>query len=493
MNVKSCLLLFGFCVGLFALAKSEVLADRVWAPHIAGTWRVAGHPRVFMTKADLISVAARAQEQNSFTAKMYARLSAEVKMDLASGVDWSASYSGCELNVYLRLFSYEPTGGYANSILSDEQLRAAAHVSEGAVAPRGAAIVAARLALYAAIQNAGAPVLPDMPAAADAIAVAKTILQSWAAKGFRAENGAFLSSPSQFCIDGKPDRAAETSVGLQVSRGMVYFVEAQDLLLGLNALDKDSARQLDAFQAAMFTLIRNGHNFAISSKSAWHHDCERYSNHIASQLTGLLAIARLSGDEAGFMAVLRGGGGGDTLALPLEPFINFAIYGKDQDPNECYANSGQTAATSHPSFSTPTTIPGEIDDRNRNATPAQGIGYPMGTLQWLYRSAEILKIAGFEPYAYRGAHGQSIEQATQFYACYAKGAGFKKIVTIENAGACPNFVQYDGRVVEAAGPNIVIGAWRFPADLTIVNLEAAAKAAAAVQLTDPLLFGRWND
>jgi hypothetical protein len=63
---------------------------------------------------------------------------------------------------------------------------------------------------------------------------------------------------------------------------------------------------------------------------------------------------------------------------------------------------------------------GEINDRYRNSNPTQGIGCTMGTLEGLFNAAEILRIAGFDPYAYRGAHNQSIEMATQYYACYGK-------------------------------------------------------------------------
>jgi hypothetical protein len=140
--------------------------------------------------------------------------------------------------------------------------------------------------------------------------------------------------------------------------------------------------------------------------------------------------------------------------------------------------------------------PGEIQDRYRNDNPLQGIGYPMGTLKGLISIAEILRGAGFEPYGYRGNHGQSIEMAISYYACYARGAGFYKTVTAENSRACPNAGQYLGRIVNEVEKPVLFGATRFPANSEFTELETSAQAAAItnpVPLDDALFFGRWRD
>jgi hypothetical protein len=80
----------------------------------------------------------------------------------------------------------------------------------------------------------------------------------------------------------------------------------------------------------------------------------------------------------------------------------------------------------HHDYQSQRAAPGEIADRFRNAEPGKGIGYPMFTLERLLDAAELMRISGFDPYGYRGAHGQSIEMAIEHHACFAKGAGFYK-------------------------------------------------------------------
>src|SRR5258708_35753266 len=125
----------------------------------------------------------------------------------------------------------------------------------------------------------------------------------------------------------------------------------------------------------------------------------------------------------------------------------------------------------------------------------QTFGYPMATLKSLIIAAESLRIAGFDSYAYRGNHKQSIEMALQYYACYGKSPGFYKIVSRENARACPNFEQYYGKVVSGVDHNIVVGAFRFPKNATIGAVAAAAKEASSSGLFsfDAVLFGKWRD
>jgi hypothetical protein len=83
--------------------------------------------------------------------------------------------------------------------------------------------------------------------------------------------------------------------------------------------------------------------------------------------------------------------------------------------------------------------------------------------------------------------------ATQYYACYGKTAGFKKVVTAENARPCSDYQQYIGQIVNGLEPDIVMGAYRFPGNSVITELEPAAKAAAGPDVLDAIHFGRWRE
>jgi len=76
----------------------------------------------------------------------------------------------------------------------------------------------------------------------------------------------------------------------------------------------------------------------------------------------------------------------------------------------------------------------------------------MGSLLGLFMQAELLKIAGFDAYAYQGAHGQSLEMALLHYACYARHAGSQQVVTADNFKPCPDSRQYIGKIVSASTP-----------------------------------------
>jgi hypothetical protein len=119
----------------------------------------------------------------------------------------------------------------------------------------------------------------------------------------------------------------------------------------------------------------------------------------------------------------------------------------------------------------------------------------MGSLQGLYMAAELMRIAGLNAYAYRGTHGQSIEMATRYYACFAKSAGFTKVITAVNSGNCPDSTQYLGTIVNGVEENVVIGAYRFPDDDDLIALDGPAKASFARSAfsMEPILFGKWRD
>jgi hypothetical protein len=456
-------------------------------PALAGAYKkLVDHPGVFITHAELEDIAKRIRVPDSFSGARFDQLAKQTAHDLASKIDWNATYTGCDLDVYLYAFSFEPQYDYAPKI------HAALRLGPNVEAPAGAAVVASRLALYAALVKAGAAVPAGAPSTDQAAALAKRILLAWSKLGLRDEQDHFLSQPSQFCDEtGKTDDVTKTAVGLQISRGVVYSAHAQDLLLYLGVLNSDEAKQLNVFHAAMYELIRNSLNYRFDAIRI---PCDRYSNHVGSQLTGLLATARLLDDPQKLKAALNGDDPLTPVKLPWKVFFNRAIYGVSDTPSACLPNTGPDGFTSQPSYSSSIVAPGEIDDRFRNSNSAQGIGYSMGTLGWLAEMAELLHNAGFDAYGYRGAHRQSIEMSMEYYACFAKGAGFYKTVTETNSRSCLDAAQYYGKIVNAVEKLELLGAYRFPGNRSITELESAARAALPTQRywLDAILFGKWR-
>ncbi|HMK42675.1 MAG TPA: hypothetical protein VK445_00900 [Dissulfurispiraceae bacterium] len=457
----------------------------------------AQHPRVFITPAELRDMVKRINTTGSFSSQIFSKLANQVKVHLAAKTDWSAVYCGCDLEVYLHAFSYEPLIGYAGEIRTIDQLRAAMNIKPEMLPPNGAAIVASRLALYAALIKNGAHTKPDFPSPDQAAALAKRILLAWAERGFRDQEGTYLKRAEQFCDDHNHFvLLKQSAAGLQVARGIIYSVHAQDLLQSLGVFSAADVTVLNAFHAAMFNLIREASNFAFTLPEVANRSdrtCERFSNHFGAHLLGLLSIARFFDDGRKFNAVLYGNDRSIPVSLPWVTYFDHAIYGENDTPIACYKNPGPDSLTNHPSFQTSIVAPGEIEDRYRNANPSQGFGYTLGVLAGLFNTAELMRNAGFDAFAYRGTHRQSIEMAAQYYACYGKYVGFKKTVTADNARACPDYQQYIGQIVNGLETDIVMGAYYFPNNATINELEAAAKAGAGANLFDPLRFGRWRD
>jgi hypothetical protein len=466
-------------------------------PSLAGSYTSsAQHPRVFNTPAEMSDMVTRINSSGSFSAQSFAGLSNKVKADLAANVDWDAVYSGCDLDIYLHSFSYEPTTGYADEIRTTSQLGSAMHVKEGMSPPTGAAIVASRLAIYAALVKSGAKAPTGGPSAGDAAALAKRIVLVWANRGFRDQRGNVLSRAEQFC-DGQQhfNVVVQNGVGLQIGRGIIYSVHTQDLLQSIGAFNSAQTNQLNVFHAAMFNLIREASNFraALPQMNGPATLCERYSNHVGAHLLGLLAIARLLDDGRKFNAVLYGVDRSIPLAISWTDWFNHAVYGEQDKPIACHKNTGPDSLASHPSFQTAVVAPGEIEDRYRNANAGQGFGYTLGVLAGLFEMSDLMENAGYDAFGYRGTHQQSVEMATQYYACYGENAGFKKSVTAENARACPDYQQYVGQIVNGLELDIVMGAYRFPGNSLITELEPAAKAAAGTDVLDAIRFGRWRD
>ena len=462
-------------------------------PGVAGSYTSSStYPRVFNTPYELEDLATRIKTPGAYSSERFKQLATQVGRDLDSGKEWAAAYSGCNSDTYNYAFSYEP-----QTIEHEDhsiRIRADMKLPPNAKPPGGAAVVAARDALYAAMVKAGATLPAGGPAPERAAALAKQILLGWSSRGFRDNQGRFLNSPKQFCdADGKFVEGAFAGAGLVVARGVLYSVQTRDLLTYLGDLGEAESKQVTAFHSAMFDLILNALNYNFVEQRAW--DCDHYSNHAANLLAGLLALARDLDRQKEFEAVANGLDPSIHVSLSWVMFLQRAIYGEHDMPNACYANTGKDGYTSRPFFQTSIVALGEIDDRYRNADPGKGIGYPMFTLERLYDAAEVMHNAGFDAYGYRGAHKQSIEMATAYYACYAKGAGFFEQVTPENSASCPDAEQYYGKIVNGVERMIVIGALRFPDDRAIISVEAAAKKAASsgVFSLDSILFGRWRD
>ena len=472
------------------LALKPLAAPYSALPPLGGSYRsLTQHPGVFMTGDELKDMASRINRPGSYSMRRFDLLAKQIAMDLKSGIDWDVTYSGPDAVVYEYVFSYEPQDQH------DAETRAALKIPASVKAPAGAAVVASRLSLYAALLKAGAAAPPGAPGANESIAVAKRILLAWADRGFRDTDGHFQALGS-FTRDGHGRPASQ--LGLTLGRGVIYSVHAEDLLEGMGALNPDEIRRLNAFHEAIFDLIRLSENVLYAGVGFPYSDCSRYTNLAMNANVGMLATARLLNDERKVKAVLFGGAAVPVLA-PWTHLFDHLIYGRADGPAPgCVSNhepDSQSSLANHHDYQTTNAAPGEIADRFRNAKSGQGIGYPMFTLERLFDAAELMRIAGFDPYNYRGEHHQSIEMAMEYYACYAKGAGFYKTVTAENSGSCPNAAQYYGKLVNGVDGMLLIGAERFSGNAAITRLEAGAQATASTGAfsTDAILFGKWRD
>jgi hypothetical protein len=478
----------GSGMALHRLDMPQVPFPAATVPAIAGSYRpLTERPRVFTTAAETRDLVARINRPTSYSARRFGQLASQIARDLAAHNDWDATYSGCFIGPYLYAFSYEPQDGH------DAETHAALMLGPNTRAPAGGAVVASRLALYAALVKAGAIAPEGAPNQDQAAALARRILLAWADHGFpRDAQGHFRPLSALSCDkDGKTELYSGGGVALHLGRGVFYSVHAQDLLQSIRALTASEEARLRAMHQYLFDLIREGVNQSLGSPQP---ECQRYANGTAGALAALLGVARLFDDPKRFNAVLLGDDRSMPVLLPWTRFFDGAIYGEADHPMECYLNTGPDGLHSGAGFTTSIVAAGEVQDRYR-AGVLQTFGYPMGTLKGLIIAAESLRIAGFDPYGYRGNHKQSIEMALQYYACYGKSPGFYATVSRENARACANFEQYYGKVVNAVDANIVIGAFRFSENAAIGAVEAAAKEASSsgVFSLDAILFGKWTD
>jgi hypothetical protein len=464
---------------------------------LSGTYNSpAGHPGVFMTADELKDAASRVNRAGSYSGDRFRQLVAAVTRDLVSGIDWDATYSGCIGDIYQYAFSFEPQNG------KEAIIRAALRLAPDAKAPAGGAIVASRLALYAALVNAGAAAPAGAPSVDQAVALAKRILLAWADRGFpRDARGGFRALPSLSCEEnGKVTLLGAEAPALALGRGFIFSVHAQDLLQYLNALDAEETRRLDAFHSAMFDVIRQSDNLKFGNGGIPFPapPIARFNNVDAGALLSLLAIARLQDDRRKFNAVLYGGDASIPVLLPWWRFFNRALYGEADSPLECSIDAVECAHNpkdpdKYPYYQTATVFPGEIVDRHRNEHAQSSFGYSMGVLRSLVGAAEILRLSGFDPFGYRGTHRQSIEQAIGYYSCFGKTAGFYKTITAENSASCPNAAQYYGKIVNDVDRVVLYGAYRFPKNNAITSLDETAKMTSKTLPLDTIVFGRWRD
>ena len=277
-------------------------------PLLAGAYRGLAEPGVFTSANELKDLASRVNRADSYSRRRFALLAAQIQRDLDSGIDWDVTYSGADGGVYQYAFSYEPQDHH------EAETRAALRMPPDAKAPAGAAVVASRLALYAAIVKAGAALPAVTPSADEAIKLAKRILLAWADHGFREANGSFLALAS-FTRDGH--NRPEAGLNLTLGRGVVYSVQAQDLLQSMWALNASEVRDLNDFHGALFDLIRQSANVFFAGVGFPYSQCSRYTNIATNGLVAMLATARVLDDERKFKAVLYGG---DPMVPVLVPW-----------------------------------------------------------------------------------------------------------------------------------------------------------------------------
>ena len=390
-------------------------------PPLGGSYRsLTQHPGVFMTADELKDMASRINRPGSYSMRRFGLLAKQIAQDLKSGIDWDVTYSGPDAGVYEYAFSYEPQDQH------DAETRAALKIPASVKAPAGAAVVASRLSLYAALLKAGASAPPGSPGADESIALAKRILLAWADRGFRDTDGHFLALGS-FTRDGhgRPDVRARNNPR---EEGSSIRSTRRTCWNRMGALNADEIRRLNAFHGAIFELIRQSENVLYAGVGFPYSDCSRYTNLATNANVGMLATARLLNDERKVKAVLFGGDAAVPVLAPWTHLFDHLIYGQSDGPAPgCVSNhepDSQSSLDNHHDYQTTNAAPGEIADRFRNAKSGQGIGYPMFTLERLFDAAELMRIAGFDPYDYRGEHHQSIEMAVRVLRLLRQGCRF---------------------------------------------------------------------
>jgi hypothetical protein len=181
---------------------------------LSGTYRAptGEHPFVFATPAQMRCYLT---SKGPGFVKARANLEKRVRSVIANPDRYTTPFSGCTISTYLHNLTYE----YG-----------------------GAAHVAADLATYAYLASLKMG-FGDAALADNARDVAKSILMRWAVSGFR-DNGKLRTQLSDFCDDkGQDSEASRSEIGLQIGRGIPNWVQAQDMLLAVNALRSARTRR----------------------------------------------------------------------------------------------------------------------------------------------------------------------------------------------------------------------------------------------------------
>ena len=85
-------------------------------PPMAGAYEPAlANPVVYRSATE---IAVRVARQGSFSARMVDLLAEQAPRALGSQARWDATYSGCDIGIYLHSFSWEQAGGFPNKTQS---------------------------------------------------------------------------------------------------------------------------------------------------------------------------------------------------------------------------------------------------------------------------------------------------------------------------------------------------------------------------------------
>lgn len=379
------------------------------AQSLPGHYRApaAGNPFVLTTQARM---AALLSAHTPTTQAALGLLEHSVRALVQRQNDFLAVDTGCDIDATMRAFS---------------------------IVPNGAAPAAAKLALYGylASQQAG---YGDPSLAREAREAATTIVTRWATDGFKLQ-GEPIKDLHSFCGKGRPEKVTWSLVGLQVGRGMVYYVDAVDLLTAQGALTSAQTGDVHSFMARQLALMVPAMNYHVTSNTL---DCARFDNQTSMQILSVLSLARMLGRRD--LVEGLAGQGSHGLAVTFPAQIAGAIYGATDTVRSCFAPN---TASSKYYFQTGQVAPGEIVDRFR-AAPYQSFGYTTGSLTTLLLAARIFDDSGFAASAYHAPGGQGLQSALDYYSYYyATFLSTNKAAVPAGQSSYPDYAQYAGAMI----------------------------------------------
>lgn len=461
------------CVGLLGFQAAQgATYPNVQLTKITPTGSTA-HPFLLTNAAQASAFLVAAQTDPGKTRALL-RLAVSVKAYLANTSLLSSlntPLTGSDLTAYMAGFSLSSTTG-------------------------GAAQYALIFSYYAYLTSLnlgfGDPVL-----AAQAKAEANSIVYAWAATGFRI-GGVMINSYQQFTESNADGTAAPlvdawSDVNLQVGRGMLAFVVAQDLLDD-GTQPAANTTVIGSFIAHMRDMLIGAANYHYSYSP--YYDCHRYDNQASTGLTDLLALAWYSGD-----AQLINNLAGVPTTSPLLSWtwpqqVEASIYGNNDSARSC-----NTVTTVNDKYN-PIAAAGEITDRERN-NPYKPFGYTTGNVESLMQAGHMFKDLGFDGYHFTGPQGQNIQMALDYYSQYYASYASASLAYIPATGTIPDFAQYAGDVYTSATPGAdvmgsdglvwpyVIGNTIYPKDSNVaaaLNNASTLGTAAYIPTSNPDIF-----